>query len=300
MVPSDGFEPPTRGTSNHCSTNWATKASGFLSVPWYITSGRCIFPCEEMYCKLFPHNFSGFSRGSLPWWRIAGSNRSPSECKSDALPNELIPQFLVTQDGFEPSTNGVWDRRSTAELPCHILERATGIEPVSSAWKASVIPLYQARFILVPPRRLERRAYALQVRRSTNWAIRAISGRECRIRTYDLLLPKQARWPDCANPRYSILYIHSKLKYTKKFGCPSRARTWTFRNQNPTCCQLHQGAVVGDCGYAPLPLRIGFTDRLPKLSTLITLILYTLSVNPIDLCGKESDIRQRSPSVSLA
>jgi hypothetical protein len=58
--------------------------------------------------------------------------------------------------------------------------------------------------------------------------------------------------------------------------------------------------LVGDCGYAPLPLRIGFTDRLPKLSALITPILYTLSVNPILDCGKESDIRQRSPSVSLA
>ena len=30
------------------------------------------------------------------------------------------------------------------------------------------------------------------------------------------------------------------------------------------------------------------------------IILYTLSVNPILDCGKESDIRQRSPSVSLA
>ena len=47
-------------------------------------------------------------------------------------------------------------------------------------------------------------------------------------------------------------------------------------------------------------LQIGFTDRLPKLSTLGPLILYTLSVNPILDCGKESDIRQRSPSVSLA
>jgi hypothetical protein len=37
---------------------------------------------------------------------------------------------------------------------------------------------------------------------------------------------------------------------------------------------LSQKNLVGDCGYAPLPLRIGFTDRLPKLSTLITLKLY--------------------------
>ena len=29
------------------------------------------------------------------------------------------------------------------------LERATGIEPVSSAWKAVIIPLYQARFMLL-------------------------------------------------------------------------------------------------------------------------------------------------------
>lgn len=27
------------------------------------------------------------------WWRIGDSNSSPSECKSDALPDELIPQI---------------------------------------------------------------------------------------------------------------------------------------------------------------------------------------------------------------
>lgn len=44
---------------------------------------------------------------SLPivWWRISDSNRSPLECKSSALPDELIPQFriyLVDVAGIEP------------------------------------------------------------------------------------------------------------------------------------------------------------------------------------------------------
>ena len=46
--------------------------------------------------------------------------------------------------------------------------------------------------------------------------------------------------------------------------------------------------------------RIRFTVWLPEPLALPTHILYTLSVNPILDCGKESDIRQRSPSVSLA
>lgn len=30
--------------------------------------------------------------------------------------------------------------------------------------------------------------------------------------------------------------------------CPARARTWTLRNQNPTCCQLHHGTMLaGTC-----------------------------------------------------
>ena len=31
---------------------------------------------------------------SVLWWRIAGSNRWPPECKSGALPAELIPQLI--------------------------------------------------------------------------------------------------------------------------------------------------------------------------------------------------------------
>jgi hypothetical protein len=46
--------------------------------------------------------------------------------------------------------------------------------------------------------------------------------------------------------------------------------------------------------------RTRFTVLLPEPPALPSLIPYTLSVNPILDCGKESDIRQRSPSVSLA
>ena len=43
----------------------------------------------------------------LFWWRISDSNRSPSACKADALPDELIPRCLVQDDGFEPPTDWV-------------------------------------------------------------------------------------------------------------------------------------------------------------------------------------------------
>ena len=37
------------------------------------------------------------------WWRISDLNRSPSACKADALPDELIPQnLLVSPIGIEP------------------------------------------------------------------------------------------------------------------------------------------------------------------------------------------------------
>ena len=55
--------------------------------------------------------------------------------------------------------------------PCYTqqtLVRTKGIKPLTPGWKPRTLSLRQARFIMVPPRGLEPRAYALQVRRSTN------------------------------------------------------------------------------------------------------------------------------------
>ena len=47
------------------------------------------------------------------WWRIAGSNRWPPECKSGALPAELIPLFkLVGRGRFERPTSPLSGVRS--------------------------------------------------------------------------------------------------------------------------------------------------------------------------------------------
>ena len=35
-------------------------------------------------------------------------------------------------------------------LDPRLMERATGIEPVSEAWEASILPLYDARFVALP------------------------------------------------------------------------------------------------------------------------------------------------------
>ena len=52
-------------------------------------------------------------QGAIPsfegWWRITGSNRWPPECKSGALPAELIPHVklyrkMVGPSGLEPPT----------------------------------------------------------------------------------------------------------------------------------------------------------------------------------------------------
>ena len=54
------------------------------------------------------------------WWRIPGSNWSPTACKAAALPNELIPQLFVT---YNLSHYTPYVRESS-------LVRLTGLEPV--------------------------------------------------------------------------------------------------------------------------------------------------------------------------
>ena len=39
---------------------------------------------------------------NLKWWRMTGSNRRPPACKADALPAELILQYVMTPTGLEP------------------------------------------------------------------------------------------------------------------------------------------------------------------------------------------------------
>ncbi len=51
---------------------------------------------------------------------------------------------MELMSGFEPETSSLPRKCSTPELH-EQMERAMGIEPTSSAWKAEVIPLYDAR-----------------------------------------------------------------------------------------------------------------------------------------------------------
>lgn len=43
----------------------------------------------------------------INWWTITGSNRSPPECKSDALPNELMALKITSGDdgAMDPDDN---------------------------------------------------------------------------------------------------------------------------------------------------------------------------------------------------
>ena len=57
-------------------------------------------PLDSRSCSNFSLLVEGCEFPSLRsgrcviWWSHAGSNRRPSECKSDALPSELWPQYL--------------------------------------------------------------------------------------------------------------------------------------------------------------------------------------------------------------
>ena len=52
---------------------------------------RPLLPCFFIISSLF--SFQGAISCCRRWWRIAGSNRWPPECKSGALPAELIPHI---------------------------------------------------------------------------------------------------------------------------------------------------------------------------------------------------------------
>ena len=41
-------------------------------------------------------------------WRISDSNRPPSDCEPDALPDELIPQMRCKNNGEWTIDNGQW------------------------------------------------------------------------------------------------------------------------------------------------------------------------------------------------
>ena len=57
---------------------------------------------------------------------------------------------VVIQEGFEPPTHGLEGRCSILlSYWTKNLERAMGIEPTTSAWKAEVLPLNYTRSLLV-------------------------------------------------------------------------------------------------------------------------------------------------------
>ncbi len=47
--------------------------------------------------------------------------------------------------------------------------------------------------------------------------------------------------------------MKNPVRYRRDFSsCPTRARTWTFLNQNQACCQLHHGTL---CFRDPNPYK---------------------------------------------
>ena len=100
----------------------------------YALEGRCSIQLsyEHIYYKIFINKMVRYT-GVEPvttrlkvvcstiwannaWSGRRGSNSRHSAWKADALPTELLPQFLVAGEGFEPTTFGLWARRATRLL----------------------------------------------------------------------------------------------------------------------------------------------------------------------------------------
>ena len=56
----------------------------------------------------------------------------------------LLPHARLRRD-ICPALPDHWPARQQIGLKKEVMERATGIEPVSLAWKARVLPLHNAR-----------------------------------------------------------------------------------------------------------------------------------------------------------
>ena len=94
MVASDRIELPTRGFSVLCSTDWATKPK-------------------------------------IKWRSRPGSNRRSSAWQADVI-TTTPRDHLVAEDGFEPTTFGLWARRATKLLHSAIINKVAekeGFEP---------------------------------------------------------------------------------------------------------------------------------------------------------------------------
>ena len=78
------------------------------------------------------------------------SNLRMHESKSCALPTWLIPNILVSAQGFEPRTHALEGRCSIqlSYAPIFLLERVKGIEPSQLAWKARTLPLSYTRILV--------------------------------------------------------------------------------------------------------------------------------------------------------
>ena len=74
MVPQDGIEPPTPGSSIPCSTNWATAAYGAperIRTPNLLNRSQMLCPVELR---------------RLIWWCGLDSNQQPTAYETVALP----------------------------------------------------------------------------------------------------------------------------------------------------------------------------------------------------------------------
>ena len=100
-----------------------------------ISSSTCLTSRTHICCTTL-HEF---------WWSWSGSNRRPTACKAAALPAELQPPLvssnqkdLVGLVGFEPTTPAL-SRRCSNQLsyrPSHMLRGSSPEQPISCGYLA--------------------------------------------------------------------------------------------------------------------------------------------------------------------
>ena len=154
MVGKTGFEPATPWSQTKCST----KLSHFplygalegIRTPDLLVRSQTLYPAElRAHCHVI----------YLKWWLQRELNQRHKDFQSSALPTELWSQkkwrfrresnsrssawqadvitatprnHMVAEDGFEPTTFGLWARRATKLLHSamiNILAEKEGFEP---------------------------------------------------------------------------------------------------------------------------------------------------------------------------
>ena len=110
MVPRGGIEPPTRGFSILCSTDWAIEAKEWCRLPesnWWPTDYKSVaLPTElSRHTIFFLLHWRSMNTNNKLWCPEAESNHRHEDFQSSALPTELSGQRSAIKRIFSDYVN---------------------------------------------------------------------------------------------------------------------------------------------------------------------------------------------------